>query len=111
MNPDAEFHKRLNTARTEAGLTQADVVYELRQLMPKPMWIGQSTLHRLETKTSEQKADPFLINVLATIYRRNTSDLSQVAADSLQTLRDLLEHASPCITAGAADHPQLEFAH
>lgn len=96
---DLTFNQRMKKARSDAGLSLLDVVMEIRQRMPQPMWVGDSTVFRLETSRPETKADPFLVNVLASIYGVPTSQLSQVAADHLDTLRDLLEQASPCITA------------
>lgn len=73
------FHGRLREARNNVGLSLVDVEFEIRQLLPKPLWVGYSTLSRLETKTAEEQADPFLIGVLARIYGVPTAALSEVA--------------------------------
>lgn len=52
------FGSRLRAARESAALTQQDVVFEVRQHLPRPMWISQTKLQRLESGAiPETKAD------------------------------------------------------
>lgn len=93
------FGTRMREAREAKALTLVDVVVELRARLPRSMWVSQATLQRMEAGgTTEQKADPFLVTVLATIYGTPVSALSQVVADDLDRLRDLLGQATPCNT-------------
>lgn len=85
------FEQRLKTAREAAGLSQTDVAFEARVQLPGPMRISQTKLQRLEAgKIGEDKADPFEVCFLAHLYGCATSDLSVVAADSLERVRDLV---------------------
>lgn len=81
---EVDFGSRLRIAREQAGLTLTDVVVELRSVLPRPLWVSQSKLARLEKNDpTEEKADPFLIGVLAYVYNVDLADLSTIAEAAL----------------------------
>lgn len=83
--------ERLKAMRKEAGLTQMDVAIQARADLPEVLWIDQSKVSRLESgKITEEDAYPFDICYLATLYGRRTSDVSTVAAEGLERVRDLV---------------------
>lgn len=85
------FEQRLKTAREAAGMSQADVEFASRSQLPKPMWVTQVRVSRLESgKVGEEKADPFEVCFLASLYGVKTSDLSPLAADRMEHVRDLV---------------------
>ena len=82
------FSGRLRRAREAAGLTQQDVVFEIRQALPAPMRISQTKLQRLESGAiDEDKADAFLLLFLASIYGVDLADLSEPRAEDVKTGR------------------------
>lgn len=85
------FEQRIKQAREAAGLSQFDVAFESRSRLPEPMQVSQAKLSRLEAgKIGEDKADPFEVCFLASLYKVQTSDLSALAADRLEQVRDLV---------------------
>lgn len=98
MNDELTFNQRMRQARNNAGMSLSDAMTEVRMRMPRPMWVTDATIGRLEIDRPEAKADPFLLAVLASVYGVNLSDLSKEAAQHLNTMLDLLKQTSPCIT-------------
>lgn len=85
------FEQRLKEAREAAGLSQVDVAFEARVKLPEPMWISQVKVSRLEGgKIGEDKADPHDIQFLAHLYGVTTSELSELAAERLESFADFL---------------------
>src|SRR5689334_14907682 len=85
------FEQRLKAAREAAGYSQFDAAAEARTRLPKPMRISQTKLQRLESgKIGEDEADPFEVCFLADLYGVKTSDLSEVAAQRMESVRDLV---------------------
>lgn len=72
--------ERLRRAREVAGMTQMDVIVRMRGEMPRPFWISQSKLQRLE---AGKDADPFLLSYLASLYGVKLSELSPEAYEAL----------------------------
>jgi hypothetical protein len=59
-----------------------------------------ATLSRMETgDTDEATVDAIVIYGMSKVYECRVSELSQEVANELDTMRDLLEHAWPCIPA------------
>lgn len=97
MKTPKTFGERLRKARNDAGMTLADAVFAVRQLLPEPMWISQAALQRLETgKIDEDVADPYEVGVLAAVYDVPMSDLSPVALERFKMLADLVERQLRC---------------
>ena len=85
------FEDRIREAREAAGLSQTDVAFESRFRAPAPFRISQTKLHRLESgKIGEDAADPYDIQFLAWLYNTTASELSQVAADRIETWENML---------------------
>jgi transcriptional regulator with XRE-family HTH domain len=85
------FEQRLKAAREAAGLAQEDVAFEARLRLPEPMWIKQVKVSRLERGViGEEKADPFEVCFLASLYGVPTSTISEVAAERMEAVRDLV---------------------
>jgi transcriptional regulator with XRE-family HTH domain len=85
------FEQRLKTARDAAGMSQTDVAFEARTQLPEPMWISQTKLQRLEAgKIGEEGAEPMEVVFLAYLYGVKTSDLSPLAAERMERVRDLV---------------------
>lgn len=81
----------MRAAREAAGLTLQDATFAVRQLLPQPLWISQSTIQRMEAgRITEDKADPFDVAVLASIYDRKVIDLSDAAAAKIQVLNEVV---------------------
>ena len=76
------FNERMAAARHAAGLSLQDVGFELRQLLPKAMWVSVATLNRLELNTSEAKADPFLVvcRLHSLIRSMSATETAEIAA-------------------------------
>lgn len=83
--------QRLHDHRVASGLSLLDLMVEVRNRLPRAMWVTHQTLRRYENgQVLEEKADPFLITVLAAIYEVPVGDLSPVVAGEVQSMRDLL---------------------
>lgn len=67
--------------------------------IPKRYVPSVATLSRMETKGDESSVDAIVIYGMSLVYGCRVSDLSMEVADELDAMRDLLAHASPCITA------------
>lgn len=103
----AEFNERMAAARYNAGLSLMDVAFELRRLLPKSMWVSPPTLNRLEHNTPEDRADPFLVIVLADVYGVPVADLSPlVARDSKRLMGLLRSNRKPFPDAATARYTQ-----
>lgn len=91
MTGVSTFEERLRAARDGAGMAQVDVAFEARTQLPKPMWISQAKLQRLESgKIGEANADPFDVGFLAHLYGVTTEDLSPLAEERLTSIRALV---------------------
>lgn len=90
--PDALFHQHVKAQRQKAGFTLERVLTELHRLYPgyAPKL---TTLSRLETTTTEERADDLVLLMLARLYRCKIGDLSPARADP-ECLSDLLSWAS-----------------
>lgn len=88
MDGPTPFNHRMREAREAADMTLTDVIVEARKDLPEVLWFSQAKLQRLETSTPENKAEPFMIQWLATLYGVRTRDLSKVAADAFDWVRD-----------------------
>lgn len=89
------YGSRLRAARESADLTQQDVVFAVRQALPRPMWISQSKLQRIESgDIPEQKADTFLLLFLADLYGASLADISEVVAEDVKKVADLVKRQS-----------------
>ncbi len=104
MTSANEFPTKLRNRRTMHGTTQAEGDYSLADLrddliatgIPRRYVPSVSTLSRMETgKVPESKVDAIVIYGMARVYSCGVSELSEAAANELDTMRDLLEHAWP----------------
>jgi len=85
------FEQRLKTAREAAGLSQTDVEFESRVQLPEPMRITQIKVSRLESgKIGEDKAEPLEVAFLAHLYGVSTRDLSPLADERMEAVRELV---------------------
>lgn len=85
------FEQRLKAAREAAGMSQTDVEFESRLRLPEPMRVTQVKVSRLESgKIGEDKAEPFEVCFLASLYGVPTSQISQLASDRMERVRDLV---------------------
>ena len=75
---------------------------DLRDVLPKRFIPSSATLARIETGKIAS-VDTVLVVAVANVLGCGIGELSPEAADELDTLRHLLEHTSPCISA----HPTL----
>lgn len=77
--------RRLEKARTDAGLRLDDASYKVRELLG-PMGCSRETIRRYEIgKVPEEKWDPIIILALAEVYGVPVIDLSNIAVAALQT--------------------------
>lgn len=89
---ETTYGTRLRTARENAGLTQQDVVFAVRQSMPRPMWISQTKLQRIESGLiPEEKADTFLLLFLSDLYGTSLADISTAVAEDVKMVADLVK--------------------
>lgn len=89
MESNATFGARLRAKRKAAGLSQSDVEYELRSLLPRALWIDQSKISRFESdKVSEDEVDPYAIEWLCAVYGVEVSEVSPLIADRLRKVRN-----------------------
>lgn len=86
------YGSRLRAARELAGLTQQDVVFAARQALPRPMWISQTKLQRIESgEVPEEKADTFLLLFLADLYGTDLATISTAVAEDVKMVADLVK--------------------
>lgn len=94
--------QKIRTMREDRGYSLEATRDELRTVLPKRFVPSAATLARIETGKIAT-VDTVLVVALANVLGCGIGELSQEAADEMDTLRHLLEHTSLCITA----HPQL----
>lgn len=95
-----ELARRLTAARESAGSPtyrrMANAMYDaLGDAAP-----SQQTIHDLHAKgVAPERVDLYTIQFLAELYDVRVADLSQIAADRIASMRDLLERSRRCIAA------------
>ena len=85
-----------------------DVMIRSGQILPPTSWVTAETIRRYEAGlVPEHKANPVLLAALATIYRVPLRELSDVAADSVDRLIELLTELSSAskVVHGAGKSP------
>lgn len=85
------YGTRIRRRREKAGLSLINVMVEMRSRLPRSQWPSQEKLRRYESgAVPETRADPLLIVALADIFGCKVADLSPVASEAVQSMRDLL---------------------
>lgn len=99
MSNHTTFGERMKEARKAAGpLSVENATYAARDYLPRALWFSTETLRRMESgETAEEKADPFLVGVLARVYGVALSELSPIAAKALEDYRDQVISTMRCI--------------
>lgn len=98
----------LRTLREGKGLSIQQLRDDLLFTIPRRFVPSVPTLSRIETgKVKEEKVDTIVVYGLAKVLGCRISDLSTVAADEFDAMRDLVEQSSPCIAARNQDQGVL----
>jgi transcriptional regulator with XRE-family HTH domain len=98
--------QKLREARIAADMTQDDVVYESRRLLPKLMWIKKSKLSRIENAQSAT-LDPHTVEFLCHLYGLDINEVLPEIGEALRQYRRALR--SRCDSVGAQPRLPLEL--
>ena len=90
--------RTIRETRLATGMSMNDVRDAMRDFMPARLVPTVATLSRMETGATA-KLDTIVVCAMAKVLGCPVSDLSPDAAAELETMRYLVEHTSPCITA------------
>jgi len=80
-------------AREDAGYSQLDAVYELRNRLPRRLCPDPARLSRFETG-GYAKIDAIALAVLAEVYGKKLRDIDPATADELEEIQEAVDSLS-----------------
>lgn len=80
----------LAQARDQAGMSYEQAAYQLRDELPRPMWVSLGTIRRMEMKADEEQ-NPLVVLALARVYGVSESDLPPTVKAQIGQIRALVE--------------------
>lgn len=87
--PQQNMGAAIRALREERHLSLRRFTTLVCMRMPEPLWISDETIRRLESgQITEERADPFLMLMIADVLGIKLSQLSRVAAQNMDQLRE-----------------------
>lgn len=90
---DVQIGEWLKAARKEAGLSYEKAAYLLHGELPESMWVGMSTVRRMEHEPNEE-LHPLVVAGLARVYGVGGPALPAEVTAQVGQLRELLDALS-----------------
>lgn len=85
------FGTHIRQHREAADLSLRDLHVELQSRLPRSRWVSYEKLRRYENgMMPETRADPLLVIALADVFGCKVAELSPIADQAVQVMRDLL---------------------
>ena len=98
MTTKPTYGQRIRAIREAHGMSLATLHDELLLAIPRRYVPSTKQLQRIETdEITEQKVDGIVVYGIARVLDCKVRDISEVVADELDRLSDLLERQSRCI--------------